>query len=93
MSVQMYYFSSQTCNPCKSVKPIITELQEEHPSIQWFNVDIHNDPTNMAQAYGVTHVPTLAAVCNGTLIGKHSGTQLMGYFALTKRLISAGSLK
>ena len=31
---------------------------------------------------------TMVAVRNGVEIGRHSGTQLMGYFALTKRLSS-----
>jgi len=89
MSEQMYYFSSPTCNPCLAVKPVIAELKEDNPSIQWFDIDTTNDPQQMAKAYNVTHVPTLVAVYDGKVVGRHSGTQFMGYFALLKRLTSA----
>ena len=82
----MYFFTSPTCGPCKSVKPVIAELTEDHPKITWVTVDTTADPSHLATTYKVTHVPTMVAVNNGVEVGRHSGTQLMGYFALTKRL-------
>lgn len=85
----MYFFTSPTCSPCKVVKPVVTELMEDHTNFQWINIDTTADPSNVATAYKVTHVPTMVAVYNGVEVGRHSGTQLMGYFALAKRLNSA----
>jgi hypothetical protein len=68
------------------VKPVVSELTEDHPRLTWVTVDTTADPGNLATTYKVTHVPTMVAVSGGTEIGRHSGTQLMGYFALAKRL-------
>lgn len=85
----MYFFTSPTCGPCKSVKPVIAELTEDHSKIQWISVDTTADPAHIAATYKVTHVPTMVAVHNGVEVGRHTGTQLMGYFALAKRLNAA----
>ena len=82
----MYFFTSPTCGPCKSVKPVVNELQEDYKTITWIQIDTTADPQNVATTYKVTHVPTMVAVFNGKEIGRHSGTQMMGYFALVKRL-------
>jgi thiol-disulfide isomerase/thioredoxin len=84
----MYFFTSPTCGPCKAVKPVISELTEDHTNFRWISIDTTADPGNIAKMYKVTHVPTMVAVNNGMEIGRHSGTQLMGYFALAKRLSS-----
>jgi hypothetical protein len=70
------------------VKPVILELQEDHPSIQWAMVDTSKDPGNIATSMNITHVPTMVGVYNGHEVGRHTGTQMMGYFALVKRLTS-----
>jgi thiol-disulfide isomerase/thioredoxin len=88
--MQAYFFTSPTCGPCKAVKPVISELQEDHPSIQWQMVDTSTDPSNLAGIMKVSHVPTMVAVYNGKEVGRHTGTQMMGYFALVKRLMSQG---
>lgn len=84
--MQAYFFTSPTCGPCKSVKPVVNELQEDYKTITWIQIDTTNDPQTVATTYKVTHVPTMVAVFNGKEIGRHSGTQMMGYFALVKRL-------
>lgn len=90
--MQAYFFTSPTCGPCKAVKPVIAELQEDHPSIQWAIVDTSNDPSNISTSMKITHVPTMVAVYQGHEVGRHSGTQMMGYFALVKRLTSQGRM-
>ena len=87
--MQVYFFTSQTCGPCKAVKPVMTELQDDYKQIQWRMVDTAVDSA-LASTYEVTHVPTMVAVYNGAEVGRHSGTQMMGYFALVKRLTSQG---
>jgi thiol-disulfide isomerase/thioredoxin len=84
--MQAYFFTSATCSPCRAVKPVVAELQEDYKQVTWVMVDTGNDPGRFAATYNVTHVPTMVAVYDGKEIGRHSGTQLMGYFALLKRL-------
>jgi thioredoxin-like negative regulator of GroEL len=86
----MYFFTSPACRPCKAVKPVISELQEDHPFINWAYVDVSADPNHYTTTYKVTQVPTMVAVYNGNEVGRHTGTQMMGYFALVKRLTSQG---
>jgi thiol-disulfide isomerase/thioredoxin len=86
--MQVYFFTSPTCGPCKAVKPVISELQEDYKQVEWYMIDTSVDPDNMAKAYTITHVPTMVAVYQGREVGRHSGTQMMGYFALVKRLTS-----
>ena len=88
--MQVYFFTSPTCGPCKAVKPVITELQEDYNQIQWGMVDTSVDRENLASTFKVTHVPTMVAVYHGKEVGRHSGTQMMGYFSLVKRLTSQG---
>lgn len=88
--MQMYFFTSPTCGPCKAVKPVVTELQEDYKQVTWVSVDTTADPNHYATTYKITHVPTMVAVYNGREVGRHSGTQMMGYFALVKRLTSQG---
>ena len=88
-ALQVFFFTSPTCGPCKAVKPVVAELQEDNKQITWLSVDTTADPRNFATTYKVTHVPTMVAVKNGTEIGRHSGTQMMGYFALVKRLTAS----
>ena len=89
LALQMFFFTSPTCGPCKSVKPVVAELREDNTQITWIEVDTTADPNHYATTYKVTHVPTMVAVKNGTEIGRHSGTQMMGYFALVKRLTTS----
>jgi len=88
-TLQIFFFTSQTCGPCKAVKPVVSELEDEYKQVLWTTVDTAADPNRYATTYKITHVPTMVAVSNGTEIGRHSGTQLMGYFALTKRLTTS----
>jgi hypothetical protein len=64
----------------------VNELQEDYKTITWIQIDTTADPQNIATTYKVTHVPTMVGVFNGKEIARHSGTQMMGYFALVKRL-------
>lgn len=88
-TLKIFFFTSQTCGPCKAVKPVISELEDEYKQVLWTTVDTAVDPNRYATTYKITHVPTMVAVSNGTEIGRHSGTQLMGYFSLVKRLTTS----
>lgn len=90
--MQVYFFTSPTCAPCKAVKPVVAELEEDYKQVEWYMIDTSVDPDNMAKAYRITHVPTMVAVFHGREVGRHSGTQMMGYFALVKRLTSQGRM-
>ena len=89
MSVTAYHFWSQTCAPCKAIKPAIDDLKEEFPVINWVSVDTHNDTYKHAELYKVTIVPTVVVVSisnNGEIVSveKHSGTNIAGYYRIIR---------
>jgi len=78
-----YVFSSPTCAPCQTLKPVIEDLKEEFPSLKWIHVNIKDDPEGYTQKYGVKVVPTVVTVSvNGT--ETHSGTSAMGYYRILR---------
>lgn len=81
--MSVYYFSSPTCEPCKKLKPVVEDLKEEFPSLQWISVNIQNDPEELAKKYGVTVVPTIV-VDSAKGIERHSGTVAMGYYRILR---------
>jgi thiol-disulfide isomerase/thioredoxin len=78
-----YVFSSPTCAPCQVLKPVIKDLKEEFPGLQWIDVNIKEDPQGFTQKYGVKHVPTIV-VHSLKGIESHSGTAAMGYYRILK---------
>lgn len=78
-----YVFSSPTCAPCKVLKPVIQDLKEEFPSLQWIDVNIKEDPQGFTQKYGVKHVPTIV-VHSLKGVESHSGTTAMGYYRILR---------
>jgi thiol-disulfide isomerase/thioredoxin len=84
---RVFFFTSPTCAPCKNVKPVINELQEDYPTLTWSFIDTTNDKENYGDIFKVTHVPTMVAVNDrNEEVGRHSGTSMMGYYSLIKKL-------
>jgi len=78
-----YVFSSPTCAPCQTLKPVIQDLKEEFPSLQWIDVNIKDDPRGLTQKYGVKQVPTVV-VHSTKGVESHSGTAAMGYYRILR---------
>ena len=78
-----YVFSSPTCAPCKELKPVIADLKEEFPNLQWIDVNIKNDPEGFTAKYGVKQVPTVVVVSSSG-IESHSGTFIIGYYRILR---------
>ena len=78
-----YVFSSPSCEPCKTLKPVIEDLKEEFPTLQWLHVNILEDSTFLSQKYGVTKVPTIVVeTLNG--VESHTGTSVAGYYKMLR---------
>jgi thiol-disulfide isomerase/thioredoxin len=81
--MSVYVFSSPTCPPCQTLKPVIEDLKEEYSSLQWIHVNIKDDPQGLTQKYSVTQVPTVV-VDSKKGIERHSGTVAIGYYRILK---------
>ncbi len=78
-----YVFSSPSCEPCKTLKPVIEDLKEEFPTLQWLHVNILEDSTLLSQKYGVTKVPTIV-VDTPKGVESHTGTSVAGYYKMLR---------
>ncbi len=83
--VNVYMFSSPTCAPCKTIKPMISELAEDYSQYRWIPVDITADIHHYTQHFAVTNVPCMVVTKKNELVGSWKGTQLMGYLNLLKK--------
>ena len=57
-------FFATWCGPCRMLAPILEEAEAEHPEIAFVKVDVDESP-ELANAYGVTSIPTLVLFKNG----------------------------
>ena len=81
--MSVYVFSSPTCPPCQTIKPVFQELKEDFPQLQWVDVNIKDDPSGITQRFGVKTVPTIVVQSkNG--VESHSGTVVMGYYRILR---------
>ena len=51
-------FFATWCPPCKMLSPIFEEVSEEIKDVAFYKINI-DENTNVANEYGITHVPTL----------------------------------
>ena len=82
------YFSSPTCQPCKVLKPVIDDLKEEFPDVNWTSINIKDDPEGIHQKYGVTQVPTVIVIGRDGSLQKHSGTVSATYYRMLRNVSS-----
>ena len=88
--VTVLHFWSETCNPCKVIKPALEDIKEEFAGqVGWTSFNIHKDVQRTAARYNVSVVPTIVVLKNGTEIGRHSGTQVGIYYALIRKGLAA----
>lgn len=57
-------FYANWCGPCKMLAPVLEEVSNEHPDIQFIKVNVDEEP-ELAQRYGVMSIPALFAVKDG----------------------------
>ncbi len=65
-------FWADWCGPCMMLSPIVDEVAEENGSITVGKVNVDDAP-ELAQAYGVSSIPTLVVVKNGKEVNRSIG--------------------
>jgi thioredoxin 1 len=65
-------FHADWCGPCKKQDPIIDDLEEEHPDVEFERIDVDESP-DVAQEYGVRSVPTIVVEKDGEVVEKFIG--------------------
>lgn len=54
------------CGPCRMMTPVIEEFAKEHPEVTVGKINVDEEP-ELAQAFKVSSIPTLAVVKNGKI--------------------------
>ena len=67
-------FYADWCGPCRMVSPIIDAIAEENPDITVGKINVDNE-IELAQAFGVMSIPTIAVLKNGQLVNKSAGAR------------------
>lgn len=65
-------FTSETCNPCKTFKPVLMEAAKA-AGMECVEVDININPTETAQRC-VRGVPTTMLIENGVVLRRFTGS-------------------
>jgi thioredoxin 1 len=71
-------FWAPWCGPCKAVAPVLEQLAEAHPHVEFVKLDIDANP-DAASRYGVLSIPTVILFERGeareTLVGARPRAQ------------------
>jgi thioredoxin 1 len=67
------YFTADWCNPCKKVKPIVEEINQD--SIVKFKIIDADSEIDLAKSFEITSVPTFILIEDGNVINRISGAQ------------------
>ena len=77
--MKMMDFYADWCGPCQMLKPVIGEIEKEHPELEIEAINIDDQP-EVAEKFGVMSIPTLVIVDNDkikeTLVGVKSKAEI-----------------
>ena len=72
MELKILDFMSTWCQPCRTMSPILDEVEQE-TGVEIRKVDV-DDNEEMVIAYGIRNIPTLIFIKDGVVVDKISGT-------------------
>ncbi len=67
-------FWAEWCGPCRMLAPVVAEIAEEHPDLTVGKVNVDEEP-ELAQAFGISSIPTLVALRDGKVVGQSVGVR------------------
>lgn len=67
-------FYSDSCLPCKRMSPLLAQLEEQYPAVQFGKINVAHEKA-LAEQYGVKTVPTLVYIRDGQEVTRTSGVQ------------------
>lgn len=65
-------FEADWCMPCKMMKPIVKELEQEFSNIDFYTINTEEDST-LVEYFGIQGVPTFVFVKEGKEVGRITG--------------------
>jgi len=65
-------FWASWCGPCRMFAPVFEQASQRHPDITFGKVNTETQP-GLAQAFGISSIPTLIAVRDGVMLYAQPG--------------------
>ena len=65
-------FWAEWCGPCRTVGPVLDELEGEYPGVRFVQLNVDENPA-LAQGYEVMSIPTLLAFEGGAVVKRVVG--------------------
>ena len=65
-------FSATWCGPCQMLAPILDELSGEVDSVDFYNVDVDENP-DLAREFKIMNIPSVVALKDGQIVGQQIG--------------------
>ena len=60
------------CGPCRMLAPVLDEIAAEYPDVKFCKINVDDAP-DLAAAFGVKSIPTVALVKDNTLLDMSVG--------------------
>lgn len=88
MKTEIINFTATWCGPCKMMKPILDEIQDEYPDLVIHKTDIDVE-TDKVKEYDIQSVPTYVILKDGVEIDRVIGAKPK--FAFLNRVFPEGN--
>lgn len=70
--MKLIHFTAEWCGPCQMMKPMIAQVLEDHPEIDYVAIDIDQD-RDMAIDFQIMSVPTFIIFEGDQQVTRFSG--------------------
>jgi thioredoxin 1 len=80
-------FYAEWCNPCKMLSPRLEELSFKYENVKFVKIDFDKS-REIADAYGIKHMPTVIGFCKGKILDELIGFDDLKISALADKLSS-----
>lgn len=71
--IAAYYFTADWCGPCKKVRPVVEQINQDSPvKFQLIDVDSEID---LVKAFEIKSVPTFILIKDGEVVNRTTGAK------------------
>jgi thiol-disulfide isomerase/thioredoxin len=72
--VNVFYFTADWCQPCKNIKPIVSEINMDRVGLKFHTIDADSEK-ELVKMFEIKSLPTFIIIANGKEIKRLTGSQ------------------